>query len=446
MSVRILIYIAFVFCINCFPKFIFAQQIHNKKEQLEWFSELGYGLFIHWGIDDQIGTVISHSLVDASRDYCNKYFNELPDTFNPNKFDPEAWARLARIVGVKYVVFTAKHHSGFCMFDTQTTDFNVMNTPYKEDITGQVIRAFRKQGIAIGLYYSPDDFHFLYEHRIPISRNNKKAMPLHNSALLEYDKQQLQELLTNYGKIDILFLDGIGSNPAQGLASFAWEINPDLVITRGAMKTPEISPSTSENLPKSVLSHVWEACFTMGTSWQYKPTNEHYRNGTDLIKNLVKVSAQNGNMLLNIGPKPNGYLAQEQKDILREIGTWLFINGEAIYSTQPWIVTHEGNIWFTSAKNRKVVYAILTDLDWQWGTQKTIFLNSVRASDNSTIQVLGQNSKLLEYHPEILPDVHWENTNSGLEITVWRTQRIYNNRRWPNPVVIKITNPLPNKN
>lgn len=421
---------------------VLAQSGRNNPQRLDWFGRLGYGLFIHWGIDGQIGTVISHSLVGASDDYVNRYYEELPKTFSPRNFDASEWARLARVAGIKYVVFTAKHHSGFCMFDTETTGLNIMNTPYGKDITKEVVDAFRAQGIAIGLYFSPDDFYFLHKAGIPISRNiGTSAMPENNPALLEYDKRQLHELLTNYGKIDILFLDGMGDNPGQGLTSYAWSIAPDIVITRGAMVTPEISPSTSVILPDSVQAHVWEACFTMGTSWQYKPTNEHYRSGTDLINNLIEVRAENGNMLLNVGPTPDGRIPQEQEDRLREIGTWLFINGESVYNSRPWVVTHNGDIWFTTSADSTAIYAFVTRSPWQWGTEKTLTLPNVGATSKTSVQVLGQNDEVLEYHPDIVPKTSWENTSAGLRITAWRAQRIYNDMKWPNPVVLKITFP-----
>src|SRR5213593_4847721 len=124
----------------------------NRPERLEWFRDQGFGMFIHWGVDVTLGSVISHSLVGASPDYVRRYFETLPRYFNPARFDPREWADLAKLAGMKYVVFTAKHHSGFCMFQTKTTSFNVINSPYGRDIAAQVVQAFREQGIAVGFY------------------------------------------------------------------------------------------------------------------------------------------------------------------------------------------------------------------------------------------------------------------------------------------------------
>jgi alpha-L-fucosidase len=154
----------------------------NRPERLEWFRDQGFGMFIHWSVDGQIGTVISHSMVGASDDYLRRFVFDLPKTFNPRKFHAGDLAVLAKLAGMKYVVFTAKHHSGFCMFNTATTDFGVMNTPFRRDITSELLAAFREQGIAPGLYFSPDDFWWLYKNGITIQRHNAEVQPRSNPA------------------------------------------------------------------------------------------------------------------------------------------------------------------------------------------------------------------------------------------------------------------------
>ena len=131
----------------------FTQQTTNKPEREQWFQNLGFGMFVHWSLDSQLGAVISHSMAGASNDYLQRFVTELPQSFNPTKFDPNEWASLAKLAGMKYMVFTTKHHSGFCMWNTKTTPFNIMNTPFKRDITREVFDAFRKQGIAIGVFF-----------------------------------------------------------------------------------------------------------------------------------------------------------------------------------------------------------------------------------------------------------------------------------------------------
>ena len=183
----------------------------------------------------------------------------------------------------------------------------------------------------------------------------------------------------------------------------------------------------------------------MGTSWQFKPTNENYNSGKQLIESLIETRSKGGTMLLNIGPEPNGEIPQEQENILREIGTWMMVNREAIYDVRPWKVFREGDIWFTRKKNSDTVYAFFTNISWPWGTEMTFSLNSVRTTDKSLISVLGQNDRVLEYRPEITPKTRWKQTDEKLIITAVRAQRIYNDRTWLNPIVLKITHANPTR-
>jgi alpha-L-fucosidase len=157
----------------------------NKQERLEWFRDQGFGLFIHWSVDSQLGVVISHSLVGASPEYTDRFFGDLPKTFDPHEFHPVDWARLARLAGIRYVMFTTKHHSGFAMFDTKTTPVGIMNTPFHRDITKEVFDAFRSQGIATGVYYSPDDFWWLHQNGKTIERSVPGVQPRNNAGLME---------------------------------------------------------------------------------------------------------------------------------------------------------------------------------------------------------------------------------------------------------------------
>ena len=415
---------AFVFPALC--------QQSNKPERLEWFRDLGFGLFIHWSFDSQLGTVISHSMVGASDDYLKRFVEDLPKTYNPRKFNPQEWAVLAKLAGVRYVVFTAKHHSGFCMFKTATTDFNIMNTPFQRDATADILNAFREQGIAAGLYFSPDDFWWLYKNGKTIQRHVPDVQPANNPGLMEHDKSQVKELLSNYGPVDVIFFDG----EAQGLRELAWQTNPEIVVTRGAMETPE------QYVPGMPLEGAWEACITMGTSWQYQPQNEVYKSGGQLISLLVETRAKGGNLLLNVGPKPDGELPVEQEERLRELALWMFVNSEAIYGVRPWVLTNERDIWFTRRKNEDTLYAVVKDKDWKYGQFREIVLRSVKASPETQVSVLGQNDKILEYRKDV-PKTTWKQEADGLHIKAMHAQRLQDNRKWPNPVVLKLTNVKP---
>jgi len=401
----------------------------NDPEREEWFMDLALGMFIHWSADSELGSVISHSMVGASDEYLEKYITELPRYFNPRKFDPSHWAHLAKLAGMKYVVFTTKHHSGFCMFDTATTDFGIMNTPFGRDITRDIADAFRGTDIATGFYFSPDDFHVLFRQGKDVSRRRPEALPVNNPELMTHNKRQLTELLSGYGPVDMLFIDG----QPDDLRELAWELQPDIVVTRGEMETPE------QKLPDSPMPGPWEACFTLGTQWQFKPTNESYKSGTELIEMLIETRAKGGNLLLNIGPAPNGEIPFEQERTLRELALWMFVNGESIYEVRPLGIIREDNIWFTRSKENDTVYAFVTGEPWKHGLRKEITINSVRATDDTKIDILGQSGHVLEYNPYADPGTRWTQDESGLHISAMRAQRLYNDRTWPNPVVFRIT-------
>jgi alpha-L-fucosidase len=406
----------------------------NKAERLEWFRDQGFGLFIHWSVDSQTGVVISHSLAGADEAYTRRFFDDLPKTFNPRKFCPQDWAALAKLAGIRYVVFTTKHHSGFAMWDTRTTDFGVMHTPFKRDITREIVEAFRAQGIRSGFYFSPDDFRWLWTHGIDVQRNIPAVQPRNNPDLMKLDLEQVRELMTNYGPIDVVFFDG---EPHQ-LRDLAWKLQPDVIVTRGAIQTPELY------VPGIPLGGAWEANFTMGTAWQYQPQNESYKTGGQIIDILVETRAKGGNLLLNVGPKPDGELAIEQEERLREVALWMQVNQECIYGVRPWVITNEQNIWFTKAKNEETLYAIVKQQPlWVRGQWRDFVLKSVSATGSTQVSVLGQNGRVLEYRPAVNPAPSFRQDSDGLHIRAMFTQRLQDNSRWPNPIVLKITHVRP---
>lgn len=406
----------------------------NKPEREQWFANLGFGMFIHWSMDVQLGMVISHSMVGASDDYLNRYINELPKTFNPVNFDAKQWVSAAKLAGMKYVVFTTKHHNGYCMFNTKTTDFGIMNSPYAKDITKMIVEACREQGIAVGFYFSPDDFYFLHKQGRLISRVRKEALASGNPELNRYVKKQMKELMTRYGKIDIVFLDGVEQFAKTELAKVCWKINPDVVVTRGAIHTPE------QKTPKSPIASPWESCYTFGEQWQYRPTNERYKTAHDAIVKLIDIRAKGGNLLLNFGPDALGNFPQEQLGCLNEISLWMFINQEAFDQTIPHHTIKEGSIWFLTSKDKKTAYLLINERGWRLGQRKNFVVKSFRSTSKSKISVLGHNGHVLEYNKSANPAPSVKQTDEGMEISVTRSQRIYNDRRWNNPVVVKITN------
>ena len=411
----------------------------NKPEREGWLQDAGFGMFIHFSFDSQLGIVISHSMVGASKDYQDRFVNELPKTFNPYLFNAREIAKLAKLAGMKYVVLTTKHHSGFCLWDTQTTDFNIMNTEYGKDLLKEYVEALRAYNLGVGFYFSPEDFHFLYQNDQIVRRRGGEPLP--EKVLEDYfelTRRQCRELMTNYGTIDVMFFDG-GDGGVQEVAKEAcWEIQPNLLVTRGAMETPE------QKIPGVASEKVWEACITMGTQWQYKPTNDDYKSASRMIEILIETRAKGGSLLLNIGPKPDGTLPDEQEARLREMAAWHFINQEAIHNVRPWIITGEGNLWLVKAKDEPTVYAFITGMpDWPRGERREFVLRSLKSTPNTKVTVLGQSDELVEYNPEVDATTRFTQNEDGIHISCVRAQRIYNNHKWHNPIVLKLTNVAP---
>jgi alpha-L-fucosidase len=237
--------------------------------------------------------------------------------------------------------------------------------------------------------------------------------------------------MTRYGPIDVVFLDGA----AEGLKELVWQTQPKTVVTRGAMTTPE------QSIPGVPLEGPWEACITMGTSWQYQPRNETYKSGYELIRLIYETRAKGGNLLLNVGPKPDGELPIEQEERLRELALWMFVNQEAVYAVRPWIITNEQNIWFTRKKNGNTLYAVIAE-PWKRGDWKDIVLHSVKSSPQTQVAVLGQNDLVYEYS-KVVPKTTWTQETDGLHIRAMFAQRLQDNSKWPNPLVLRLTNVQP---
>ncbi|MHB8900749.1 MAG: alpha-L-fucosidase [Thermoguttaceae bacterium] len=408
----------------------------NKPEKLEWLQDAGFGMFIHWSVDSQLGSVISHSMVGASEDYLDWYVHELPKTFKPTRWDADEVARLAKLAGMQYVVFTTKHHNGFCWWDTKTTDFKSTNSLFGRAILQEYCEALRRWGLKVGFYYSPEDFNWLHSHGHPVCRSGPQLLdPDRDPEYGEFVRRQVTELFTEFGPIDVLFIDGVG---AEITKKTCWELQPDCLITRGAIQTPE------QHIPGVPPKGAWESCLTMGTQWAYKPTNDSCKSGTRILELLIETRAKGGALLLNVGPKPDGQLPIEQEALLREVALWHAVNGRAIHGTRPWVVSSEGDIWFTRQKDAPVVYAFLTGMpDWPRGERREFLLQSVEATAATAIRVVGHDGKIVEYSPDMDAGPRFRQTEEGLEISVVRGQRLYNDSKWPNPPVVKLENVRP---
>ncbi len=380
-----------------------AVRLSNDPAKTEIFRDAGLGLFIHWGPNSQVGTEISWPLFNASDDYIRKYY-ALAETFDPTGFDPAAWARLAKLAGMEYVVFTAKHHDGFCNFDTAYSDFKITRTPYGRDIAAGVAQAFRKEGLLVGFYYSPGDFRYQWVtgqrtgHIYEPGFSSPALFGPKQMSFLDYERGHIEELLTRYGDVFLLWFDG----PCEPLKKHAWRVRQDVFISRGEIPTPE------QEIPGQADDRAWESCLTTSYQWSYLP-GAVVRPSSEIIENLVHIRARGGNLLLNIGPRPDGRIAPADEDVLRDLGLWMMLYGEAVRGVRPWSVTNEGDVWFTTKRAEGTVYALTT----LQNNARTLLLKSVAATPGTKVTLLSQEGEL-----------PWEQTPAGLEITVTRKQTI----------------------
>lgn len=440
MTLRPLIFVFFSLLLSqTLPNIIPAQEPPpnlNKPEREQWLMDNGFGIFIHWSLDSQLGTVISHTLAGASDEYIQRYINELPTTFNPVHWNPLQLGLLFKRAGAKYVVFTTKHHSGFCMWDTETTDFNIINTPYNKDVVSSWVEGMRNAGLAVGFYYSPEDFIFSYRNGVQhINRSFKQEdyLPFKDK-FKDHVETQITELFTQYGPIDLFFNDG----NIYGFANpKVWELQPNCLITRSVIPTPE------QSVPSVGLAGAWESCLTMTDQWHYKPNDVNRKSPLRIIEILVETRAKGGALLLNVGPRPDGSLDDTDYQNLITLSAWNFINQEALFDTRPWIVTHEGPLWFTKKKEKNTVYVFLFgQQNWQRGERRNFVIHSVESTPETKVSVLGMSGEIVEYNPHLRGKAYpiAEQKADGLHLSVMRAQRIYNNHQWPYPLVVKLEN------
>ncbi len=330
------------------------------QERIQWWKDMKFGMFIHWGAWSQTGQGRIWDITDAEDRANSDHYFDLYKTFNPVKFNPKEWARLAKNAGMNYVVFTTKHHDGFCNFETQGTDLKVTNPdcPYSKsenpDILRQIVDAFRAEGIAIGLYFSHIDWY--HDDAKYYSRSYwdyEPALidkePERWRRYVEFERGQVKELLNNYGKIDIFWFDiswPYGGNGVRfthdGARKDAFEMVklirgtvPDILINNrgvdihGDFFTPE------QRVPEQGLPGNWEANLTIsngGGFWWRGPDSE-YKTTEELVQMLADIASKGGNFLMNIGPRPDGTITPQETNRLEEMGTWMSVNSESIYAT-----------------------------------------------------------------------------------------------------------------
>ena len=306
-----------------------ASYLKARPEHLCWWREARFGLFIHWGPVSLLGTELGWSRGAVRRDLGDRgevparVYDNLYKRFNPVKFDARRWVALAQAAGMKYLVFTTKHHDGFCMWDTRLSDYKITNTPFGRDVTAELASACHEAGIGLGFYYSQIDW------RHPDFRTER------HDRYLRYFHGQIEELATRYGKVDIFWFDGTGNRrdwQSDKVFSMIRRHQPTALINNrlwlpGDFGTPE------QHVGGFQADRAWESCITLCRQWSWKPRGE-MKSRKECIRTLVRCARGDGNLLLNVGPMPDGRIVPRQAARLRQIGQWLRKYGHTVYGTR----------------------------------------------------------------------------------------------------------------
>lgn len=387
-----------------------------------WFTHDRFGLFIHWGL---YSLAARHEWVKYNEALADDKYDQYFNHFNPDLYDPRAWAKAASTAGMKYVVLTTKHHEGFCLWDTALTDYKITNTPYGKDALRPYVDAFREEGLKIGFYHSLIDWHhpdFLIDGQHPL-RDHPDALLMNQSRRMErytsYLHGQVRELLTSFGQIDILWFDfsypdftykgltGKGHHEWQSerLLQMARELQPGIIVNN-RLNLPKGNADfyTPEQYQPRAWVHVdgepvvWEACQTFSGSWGYHRDEDTWKSPQQLVQMLISTVACGGNLIMNVGPTARGEFDQRALDALKVYGDWLHLHGSAIYGCTQSEFTPPQDCRYTQNGNK--LYLHLFNYPYRW-----IYLDGMAGKieyaqflhDGSEIQV---KSALRDYNYE----------------------------------------------
>ncbi|HTE24974.1 alpha-L-fucosidase [Flavitalea sp.] len=435
--------------ITCIFQPLFAQQL-SRDERMKWWREARFGMFIHWGVYAQMAGVYNgHEQARGGAEWIlNRMkvpiaeYKGIARQFNPTKYDPDAWVKMAKDAGMKYLIITAKHHDGFALFDSKASDWDVINaTTYGKDLLKPLAAACKKYDLKLGFYYSQAQ-----DWGNPGGSVARKEMlegwPNPDSAKIDaYTKKhkghwdpaqetksfdqyindvavpQVKEILSNYGDISVLWWD----TPTNMTDEAALKLQEQLklqprIITNDRLKRPNFPGDTKtpeQKIPTQAELDVmdWETCMTMNGTWGFRTSDNDWKSSETLIRNLCDIASKGGNYLLNIGPKPDGAFPQESIDRLKEIGAWTKVNGEAIYATKrspltplPW-----GRCTKKETKNTTTLY--FSVFEWPEDGKLTIpgvkneVVSAILLSNNSTIKTNKSADGLTLIVPAKAPDL-----------------------------------------
>lgn len=384
--------------------------------KLKHWQDQKFGVLMHWGLYSVPGIVESWSICSEewivrerkpTYEEDKAWYWSQKDSLNPVNFDPSKWADVMKKAGMKYMIFTTKHHDGFCMFDTKYTDFSIAHGPFGKDprhnIAKEVFNAYRNKGFMIGCYFSKPDWHSKWfwnpYYATPNRRINykKQQHPDWWQNYRKFTQNQLNELTTDYGNIDILWLDGGWITGEEiGLDTIlvdARKRNPGMIsVDRTIRGKNENYQTPEQGIPAKQLDIPWESCITLSHAWGWTP-NAKFKSPNKVIGILSEIVAKGGCLALGVGPKADGTLQPEVVKNLLQIGNWLNKNGQAIYSTVNAAHYNDGKVWFTADKNGKTLYAIYALEDGE-KTPKTITWTENKPKGKL---VLLQNGKSVKY-------------------------------------------------
>ena len=360
----------------------------NRKEyeeRMKWYQDARFGMFIHWGL---YSIPARGEWVRSTEEMPEEEYLPFMKEFDARDYNPKQWAREAKAAGMKYVVLTAKHHDGFCLFDSKYTDYKVTNTPAGRDLIKEYVEALREEGLKVGLYFTLLDWHHPdyphYGDRIHPMRNHPECSNENRdfSRYIEYMYNQVEEVCTNYGKIDIMWFDFSYDDMrgekwgATRLIDMVRRLQPGIIIDnrlevsgegRGSLYECDPTPyhgdfiSPEQIIPPEGICDkegnpmVWEACFTMNNNWGYCANDHYYKPASMLIKKLVECVSKGGNMILNVGPDAKGRIPKESQEILTQVGEWMEQNGESLYECG--ISEYDKPEWGRYTQKGNTVYA-----------------------------------------------------------------------------------------